>query len=237
MNEQPHEIYNDYFPTKEEKASAFDKIAERYYFANFGTMSKSDLETLLFSIYLEQILDREESKIGAYSDYRLSKLLGVPQSKISTLKVKKQLSYPYGKFNWQESLKRISSKAVYEDGKIKLFIPDRNLYLEVKNAIETYGGFVEVQLTANLLQVKVNYFLDLMVAISEDREKIRKELRAKIKEQNKDIALIENESFGQLLKRLAPEVITELIGGCIPVFGGAVKVVVENVWNTMPYRQ
>ena len=230
MKDESSKLYEQYFPTAEEKAKAFDKIADRYYHANFGTMSKSDLETLLFSIYLEQILDKKESNIDAYSDYTLSKLLGVPQSKISTLKVKKQLSYPYGKFNWKESLKRISSNAVYEDGKIKLFIPDRNLYLEVKNAIETYGGFVEVQLTANLLQVKVNYFLDLMVAISEeaDQNKIREELRAKIKEQNKDIALIEHESFGQLLKRIAPEVIAELIGGCIPVFGGAVKVIAEN---------
>lgn len=81
MNGRPSEIYNYYFPTKEEKASAFDKIAERYYFANFGTMSKSDLETLLFSIYLEQILDREESKIG-----RLQRLYAIEIIRRSPIK-------------------------------------------------------------------------------------------------------------------------------------------------------
>ena len=156
--EEIHKKYEEFFPDEKTKARAFDKIAERYYCANFGTMTKSDFETLLFSIYLEQILNKNESDFSQYSDYTLSKLLGVTQSKISSLKVKKELLYPYEKFNWKESFRRISDKAVYENGKIKLFIPDRNLYLELKNAIEARGGFVEVQLTANLLQVPLSYF-------------------------------------------------------------------------------
>lgn len=151
--------YNEYFPDEKTKAEAFDKIAERYYYANFGTMSKSDFETLLFSIYLERILEKHEENINMYSDYTLSKLLGVPQSRISSLKVRKELLYPYEKFDWKKSFERISDRAIYENGRIKLFIPDRNLYLELKNAIEMSGGFIEVQLTTNLLQVPLSYFL------------------------------------------------------------------------------
>lgn len=89
--------------------------------------------------------------MNAYSDYTLSKQLGITQSKISNLKVRKELLYPYEKFNWRESLLQISNRAVYENRNIKLYIPDRNLFLEIKNAIEEQGGFIEIQLSQNLL--------------------------------------------------------------------------------------
>ena len=190
--------FNKLFSDDKEKAAAFDKIAEKFYFANFGSTSKSDIETLMFSIYIEQILKTEENNFDAYSDYTLSKLLGITQSKVSSLKVRKELQYPFDKFEWRNSLARIADRAVYEDGKIKLFIPDRNLYLEVKNAIERTGGFVEIQLTSNLLQVRFEYFLDLMVAISEDanQQEIKKKISEKLKEQNKDNEPIKYNSFG-----------------------------------------
>lgn len=225
--------YEEYFPDEQAKARAFDKIAERYYCANFGTMSKSDFETLLFSIYLEQILDRDESDFTKYSDYTLSKLLGVTQSKISSLKVKKELLYPYEKFNWRESFKRISNRAVYENEKIKLLIPDRNLYLELKNAIETRGGYVEVQLTANLLQVPLSYFLDLMVVISEDETDVQKiwdVLKSKIQDNGH---FKEEESFGKVLRRVAPEMAIGLIGECIPYIGGTVSVIAQNIYRAI----
>ena len=121
--EKAKEKYDELFATEADKAAAFDEIARRFYFANFATMSKSDFETLLFSLYLEQILNCSENNYDAYSDYTLSKVLGVPQSRISTLKVRKELQYPYSKFNWKESFKRISQRAIYEGRKIRLYIP------------------------------------------------------------------------------------------------------------------
>lgn len=227
--------YNEYFPDEKTKAEAFDKIAERYYYANFGTMSKSDFETLLFSIYLERILEKHEENINMYSDYTLSKLLGVPQSRISSLKVRKELLYPYEKFDWKKSFERISDRAIYENGRIKLFIPDRNLYLELKNAIEMSGGFIEVQLTTNLLQVPLSYFLDLLVAISEekDRKELLENIKDVIQEKNKDIEFMEKEPIGKALQRQMPKLIIDLISECIPVFGGAVKVIAENLFRAV----
>lgn len=227
--------YNEYFPDEKTKAEAFDKIAERYYYANFGTMSKSDFETLLFSIYLEQILEKHEENINMYSDYTLSKLLGVPQSRISSLKVRKELLYPYEKFDWKKSFERISDRAIYENGRIKLFIPDRNLYLELKNAIEMSGGFIEVQLTTNLLQVPLSYFLDLLVAISEekDRKELLENIKDVIQEKNKDIEFMEKEPIGKALQKQMPKLIIDLISECIPVFGGAVKVIAENLFRAV----
>ncbi len=227
-------MYNDLFDNQS-KVEAFDKIAKKYYFANFGSISKSDFDILMFSIYIERILEKSQDDMKTYSDYKLSKLLGITQTKVSNLKVKKELLYPYDKFEWQKSFISISENAIFENAKIKLFIPDRNLYLEVKNAIEEYGGFVEVQLTTNLLQVRLSYFLDLLLIISEerDREQLIKSLKKKFNENDKDIRSLEKEPFFKALQNQLPETIIELIGECIPVFGGTAKIIAGNLYSAI----
>ena len=90
--EEAKEIYNELFKD-EDKVKAFDKIAEKYYFSNFGSTSKTDFETLMFSIYIEQLLKKNQVDYNAYSDYTLSKQLGITQSKVSNLKVRKEMLY------------------------------------------------------------------------------------------------------------------------------------------------
>ena len=230
--------YNKLFPDAETKAKAFDMIAEEVYFCNFGRMSKSDMETLLFSLYIDRILDSAEADFSAYSDYTLSKYLGITQSKVSNLKVKKELLYPYEKFDWRTSFKRVVEKARYEEGKIVINIPDRNLYLEIKNAVEVSGGYVDVSLNQSLLKVSPDYFIDLMLAVSDenDRETIRANLKKQIKSKNFDKEYLEKMSFGEYIKKngkeLGIEFLIEVIGKSIPGIGpivsGSLKVAVEN---------
>ncbi|MCD7727220.1 MAG: hypothetical protein LUH57_02605 [Ruminococcus sp.] len=52
----------DYLFSSADKVKAFDKLAEKYYFANFGSTSKSDLDTLMFSFYIERILEASENE-------------------------------------------------------------------------------------------------------------------------------------------------------------------------------
>lgn len=216
------------------KIAAFDKIAEKYYFVNFGATSKTDLDTLMFSLYIEQILDKDQTDISQYSDYTLSKLLGIPQSKVSNLKVKKELLYPYPDFNWREAFSRFADRAIYEQGRIKLCIPDKNVYLEVKNAIETMGGFVEVQLTSNLLQLRPEYFIDLMVEISDvaDRKQLRKELKEGFRRANADINFVEKD-FAKSLKEQSPEIILPLINIAASILPAPVGGVAKKVFETM----
>lgn len=212
------------------KASAFDKIAEQYYEGNFGTMMKSDFETLLFHLYIERILEKDESNFSAYSDFRLSKELGISQSKISNLKIKKQLQYPR-EFKWREAFSKVSSHARYENGKIKIQIPDINLYYEIKNAIEEEGGFVDLTLTPKLLQVSPEYFLDLLVAVEEDekRDKLRKKLREEIREKNKDVEFLESEPLGKQLTDAGIEIVVGVIQKIVPISSENLKKVANNV--------
>lgn len=196
--EQTNSRYEKLFSTLEDKARAFDQIAQRFYMGNFGTMTKADIETLMFSIYIEQILEEHEDNFSAYSDFRLSKELGIPQSRVANLKVKKQLQYPRA-YAWREVFAKVSYNARYESGKIKIQLPDINLYYEVKNAVEEAGGYIDVNLTPRLLQISPEYFLDLLVAVSEEenRKQLRKELRNEIRKHSKDKEYLETDPLGR----------------------------------------
>lgn len=188
------------------KIKAFDLIAENYFYQNFGTMQKADLDVLLFSVYIEQILKKSEEDMSAYSDYRLSKLLGITQNRIASLKEKKELKYPFEGFDVKTSFERILKNANYENGKIRIYIPDRNLFLELKHIIEQNGGIVDVQLNTTLLQVTPDAFINLLIALSEgvEQEEIKKKLKGIIVQNGKKceetVKYIEAKSFGENLK-------------------------------------
>ena len=236
---KPEEKYQELFDSVEKKAKAFDKIAEVYYMNNFGSMSKSDFDTLMFSIYIDEILKNSEDDFNSYSDYTLSKYLGITQSRVSSLKVKKELKYHYDGFDWKKSLKRISKNVRFENGKIKLNVRDKNLYYELKNVIEENGGFVDIQLNSTLLTVSPEYFVDMMLYVEEDkcREQIKKKLKDKLKENNVDTDYLESKTFGEIFKEKAPDlgvnVLCDIIKSCVPVAGPVVSIIMENVWNEM----
>ena len=213
--------YEQLFSSAEDKARAFDQIAENYYFMNFGSLSKTDLDVLMFSIFLEKILDKDQTDFSSYSNYRLSKQLGITQTRVNNLKEKKELRYPYEHFDWRESFRRISGKAILENGKIKLYIPDKNLFLEVRNAIEELGGFVEIQLTQNLLQVDLAYFLDLMLAIDDETTRTQQIERIKdtVKKYSKDVEIVNRQPIGKALMGMAPDLLLKIFEECLPILG------------------
>lgn len=206
--------YNDLFPDERSKAEAFDQLAQRFYNKNFGTMSKADIEVLMFSLYIEQILKKEGGQgFTGYSNYTLAKELGIPQSKVENLKVKKQMQYPYD-FDWKVSFAQVLQNARYENGKVKIQIPDINLFYEIKNAIEEEGGYVDITLTSKLLQVSPAFLIDLLVIISDndnEREIIKKELKKLLYENDREDEEFDHKSFSQMLK----EEPIETIGGMV----------------------
>lgn len=78
----------------EEKIENFEKISQYFFQSNFGEMSKSDIELLMFSFYLDNIIAHSTDKNGvlnysACSDYNISKDLGITQQRVRNLKIKK----------------------------------------------------------------------------------------------------------------------------------------------------
>ena len=149
-----------------EKAEMFDQIAKEYYDGNFGNFSKSQIDLLMFSLYLDKLLDAEQN----FEDYTVSKQLGILETSVRQLKKKKQLVYPRD-YKWYEAFLRYSEHAVVDQaGRIVISIPDPNVYLELSHAIEEIGGYVEVQLNAKLLKIPPGYYMELLLRIYQQEQ-------------------------------------------------------------------
>lgn len=213
-NKRYQELFDD-----KSKIEAFDEIAKAYYDMNFGTMQKSDFEVLMFSIYIEQILKKSEDDFNSYSDYTLSKELGITQNRINMLKQKKELKYPKADFDWKSAFEIYLEKSKYVDNKIKIYIPDPNVYLEIKNVVEMNGGIVDVKRNRSILQLSPADFIEFVFAISNQDENERDELRklyiARLKNASKEnqeiVEAIERKSFNELIIDYAKEGALKLV--------------------------
>lgn len=186
--------YTELFPDVNIKAAAFDKIAELYYSKNFASTSKGEVELLMFSIYLDAMIENCKRVDGTIdysicSDYEIGKQLGIAQERVRSLKVKKQARYPV-EFCWQDSLLSIKDSVYYDKEKKKIIIPTRdpNLYNEIRNYIEDHGGYIEIKRSGNYIQIRPDhYFMLIYEGLGEsDQKKCRKELVKELQERNKD---------------------------------------------------
>lgn len=215
--------YNRYFDD-ESKIKAFDQIAKNFFVHNFGSMSKSDIELLLFSLLIDRILDNSESDPNTYSDYTLSKLLGITEQRINNLKIKKELKYPYEKFDWRESFARIIKNARYEEEKIKVYIPDPNLYIELKNVIESNGGYIEITLNRNLLQISPEYYFLLVREVCNDEEKAQldKAINEQLKKREINIEDFQPMSVKKFVRKHGMTVFAKVLASSAPGVGGVI---------------
>lgn len=188
-----NEKYEALFSSKEAKVEAFNKIAELFYDKNFSSATKSEVELLMFSIYMDASIKKCKRTDGtidynACSDYEMGKELGIPQEKVRSLKIKKQARYPEN-FDWKKAVLSIKENIRYDEGKGKIIIPlrDPNLYNEVRNYIENHGGYIEIQRSGNIIQIRPEYFFMLMYEDLGEKEKksCRKELENQLQRHNK----------------------------------------------------
>jgi hypothetical protein len=174
--------------SNEEKIAFFDMIADRYYNRNFGTMLKADIDTFIFSTYIEHCLQNNLP----FDDYTLSINLGITESKVRSLKERKQLQYPYENYRWKEAFVELIPLAKYNDTKqlIQMNIQDVNLIKDVRHFIYDNGWFDEFQLNPRLFQCRLEYFIALCsrleseVVFDDETKKSLKELAKSEKEEN-----------------------------------------------------
>lgn len=147
--------------SNKEKQSCFDKISELYFCKNFGSTSKADLEVLLFSEYIEHCIGAGKP----YDDYTLSKQLGITQSRVRTLKERKELKYPHEGFDWRVSFADSVKNAKYDesDHYVKIIIQDVNVLNEARHFIEEKGWYDECSLNKKLFRLPLDCFVEICV--------------------------------------------------------------------------
>lgn len=179
--------------SEKEMADNFQTICDCFYEKNFGQMSKSDFEALMFHFYIEKLVkDNSDSNgiidFNACSDYRISNELGITQQRVRNLKVKNQLLFPRD-FAWQNAFAKLVGNARVDQltHRVTVDIPDPNLYIEIQNYLEENGGYIEKQLNSRLLQMRIEYFVELLLSFEDDKTQkaIIKELKKQYKKDNK----------------------------------------------------
>lgn len=204
--------------TNEDKIKFFDELSARFYNANFGTLSKSEFELMMFRFYFEKMISKNtfEDKTIDYSncsDYKISKDLGITQQRVKNLKIKSHLAHPMD-FSWEKALAKLTENARYDNStnRITLNIPDPNLLLEIQNFIEENGAYVEKQLNGKVLQLRAEYYIDLIVALEpeEKRKEITKSLKKLFKDKGKEDNVFDNKKIGSSILNAAVN-ITDIV--------------------------
>ena len=230
--------------SKENKIKAFDFILEEYFKQGFGSMTKGDIDLLFFSAI------NKYSSLKDKSDYSLSKILKITQTRIRNLKVKEGLKYsPIGIEEVEKIFLEKAKFARIEDDNKKISIPiyDPNVYIELENIIESNNGYVEAQLNPKIFTIRIDQFINLLISFETQKEnsnvkKIQSEylkrLKEKIKEEEKFYSKIDTSSimsFKDLQKQILEKGVDfglELLLSSIP--GGTfAKKLVETLINNI----
>lgn len=221
--------------SEEEKQSAFDRIASRYYNRNFGMMSKTDFETLLFDIYIEHLLCNKLN----FDDYSISKALGISQSKVRSLKIKKELQYPHEDFDWVDAFSKEIIKASYDDLTKIVTIPisDPNVLVELRYYIEINGWSDIHQRNPKVFSCRIDDFIKLCNSLSgrelEISDETAKKLRQIEKAENNQRAInkICSGAVEDGLKELALGASKEILLSVLKAlpFGGFAAVAIEAI--------
>lgn len=226
--------------TDEEKIKVFDKIAALYFEKNFGSTTKADFETLLFSEYIEHCM-----RCGApYDDYSLSKILGITQNRIRSLKERKELKYPYSDFDWKDAFVKSASNAKYDetDHYVKFIIQDVNVMSEVRHFIEEKGWYDECSLNKKLLRIPLDCFTEICIedeSITNLFSSEAKNAIKKIANADSDIAKLIDEFSKEGLKSFMMSASKEAILAVLPClpFGGLAKTAFEFIGKAIKGMQ
>ena len=213
------------------KERVFDKISNEYFCKNFGFLGKADFKLLLFSEYLEYCMNNG----FPYDDYTLSKYLGITQSRVRSLKERKQLKYPIEEDYWKKSFASDIKNAKYDKEKNRIVIPieDINVIIEVRHCIEKLGWYDEFQLNRKLLVISKECLTDLCAQLNKDNI-----FTADAKKQIKKLSKVDGavEEFAKDfskdgLKNLAKKASTQLFCDVMKLlpFGGTAKIIVNEL--------
>ena len=216
--------------TLDEKIALFDKIQERYFNKKFGMLTKSDIETLLFSEYIEHYINSGLP----FDDYTLSKELGITQTRIRSLKERKELVFPHENFRWETAFAQAVVTAKYDehDHYVKMIIQDINVMNEVRHYIETKGWYDECSLNRKLLRIPLDCFVEICSFETNFENAFTDEAKKNIGEiaKKESVAIDFLKDFSkQGLQAFLMSASKELILTILPLlpFGGTAKVAFE----------
>lgn len=201
--------------TNEEKIAGFDRLAECFFNNNFGTVSKADIELIMFALILKHLSIHEQPQ----DDYAISNQLGITQQRVRNLKVKCQIRREYSGKDWKQQLAELNKEAIYtdDDKMVTICLDDPCLQIEIQHYIESHGGFVDFKLNPKLLTMPTRNYAAMMINLGmEKNEKvIINALRESIQDEEKYNEKITKESMIDKLKHGTIDIAKDVITGAL----------------------
>lgn len=175
------------------------KFIDWYIKKGFGSMTKNDFEVFIFNQWISQ----NQKK----TDYEISRLLRIPESKVKRLRY--EASLVYAQQNNEQDLKAEFqddlSKAKYQKESDKLCFVVRNKMVRqyINDILEQHGRYLDSSLTSS----SVSIYIDDFIFLIEKLELVKKdEILAYAKEESqkdKDFPQTWNEIITQFLVNCA----------------------------------
>ena len=155
-------------------------------FDHFGTMQKTEYESALFHVLML-------NGYGDKTDFELSCLLKISETRVRNLRYKCSLEYPVDE-DYDKQLRKILTEATYKwDGnRIQFCIPDKMLRLYTNNLLEAEGNFADSSFNSSIVSLTPMDMVDLMKKLcgkesNQDYEEIRKLVRNSTARSLKDL--------------------------------------------------
>lgn len=133
----------------------FSEVKKRCLDRNFGTLSKSEFDLMLFHYYLQN--KQEEVGSRYVSDYDIGRDLGLTIQRVRSLREREALKWR-SQEDWKEKFLKCLKYARYDEKSdaVKILVPDVNVIKEVRNFIETAGLIDDYQLNPKVFQCNMN---------------------------------------------------------------------------------
>ncbi|OUT08239.1 PTS sugar transporter subunit IIBC [Campylobacter concisus] len=155
------------------------EFLEHYLSGSFGSMSKSETEILIFHLLSKHF--------EISSNYEISNLLKISETKVKNLTLNAHLRYPRqsGDEIVRETLVDIAKKfsAIYDEqnGEVKIHIQSSVQKREMINAINKLGSFADYGLNNEILKIRINTLFSLFEKFL-DKEKFKDTVQTYLKD-------------------------------------------------------
>ena len=188
----------------DEASENFGKeFLEHYLSGSFGSMSKSETEILIFHLLSKHF--------EISSNYEISNLLKISETKVKNLTLNAHLRYPRqsGDEIVRETLVDIAKKfsAIYDEqnGEVKIHIQSSVQKREMINAINKLGSFADYGLNNEILKIRINTLFSLFEKFI-DKEKFKDTVQTYLKDKKLNEkqffdALNNSQRFIEMIKR------------------------------------
>lgn len=224
-------------------SEALDFILENAFRSGFGTLSKTELDAILFAALMKY------GDSNSLTDLELSKYLKITQKRVQNLK--EMVSVKYIQITRIEAIEKFISKLEFaKKNDIYIDIPIRDVAVrnEMLGILDENDILLHSQLNTKIFRVRIDDLLELSIllqAISENESSssdLRNQVIEKLKEQNYMISDINQNlitaedskvysNFKEKLLKCSIDLGLELIKRILPVGGIAVVIIEKLIQN------